>query len=604
MNPRLAKYTWFTLLYMLAVVAWGGFTRASFSGDGCGEHWPLCDGQVLPVLASTERLIEFSHRISSAIAGFMVIALVIWVRMTFARGTQARRAAHLTLFFTITEGLVGAFLVVFGLVADHDSISRTISMSVHMVNTFFLLGSLTMTGLFVTGLQTVRWRGQGAVGWGLMVAFGSVMLLAISGACSALGHMLKPTENVVGTALEAGAHYLVRLQVLHPLIATSVGLYLILVAGMLNHLRPDSLVRRSILWMMSLYGVQVVVGVASIFLKAPVAMQVVHLVLADVFWILLVAVSAYSLRDGVERVEIASEQAAPASVRSTGRALVKQYVALTKPRVISLLLFTTLTAMFMAARGWPGGWLLLAVALGGYMSAGAANAINMVIDRDIDGTMKRTARRPTVTQDIPSRHALAFAGILACVSFGLLWGAANLLAAVLALAGLVFYVVVYTLMLKRRTWHNIVIGGAAGAFPPLVGWAAVTNDLPILAWFLFALVFVWTPVHFWALALLIKDDYAQAGVPMLPVVRGERATVVQILAYAVLTVAVSVLPLFHRAGAVYIGTAILLNVVLMLRCMQLYRQIDRPHAVSLYKYSMLYLAVLFLMFAVDRAVTG
>src|SRR5205823_2781751 len=214
----------------------------------------------------------------------------------------------------------------------------------------------------------------------------------------------------------------------------------------------------------------------------------------------------------------------------------------------------------------------LAVALGFYMAAGAANAINMVLERDLDLRMGRTARRPTVTQTIPPRQALQFALWLMVGSFGLLWSAANLLCAVLALSGLAFYVVVYTLLLKRRTWSNIVIGGAAGAFPPLVGWAAVTGDLSPLAWCLFGIIFLWTPVHFWALAILIKDDYARAGVPMLPVVRGERATVAQIAVYAVLTVAISSLPLLLQGrngqaavGWVYLIASPLLNAVLLLR---------------------------------------
>jgi heme o synthase len=221
--------------------------------------------------------------------------------------------------------------------------------------------------------------------------------------------------------------------------------------------------------------------------------------------------------------------------------------------------------------------------------------------------MARTAKRPTVTRKIPPPIALGFALSLMVGSFALLWGAANLLTALLALVGLVFYVVIYTLWLKRRTWSNIVIGGAAGAFPPLVGWAAVTGDLGPLAWCLFGIIFLWTPVHFWALALLMKDDYAKAGVPMLPVVRGDRVTVIQIGFYTLLTVAISILPLLlHEAngraavGPFYLGVAALLNAVLMLRSLQLYRQPDRPHARSLFHYSMLYLALLFLAMAVDR----
>lgn len=250
----------------------------------------------------------------------------------------------------------------------------------------------------------------------------------------------------------------------------------------------------------------------------------------------------------------------------------------------------------------------MACMVGGYMAAGAANAINMVVDRDIDGSMKRTSKRPTVTQTISSTNALLFAFGLAALSFLVLWTGANLLAAMLSLAGLAFYVVVYTLMLKRRTWHNIVIGGAAGAFPPLVGWTAYTGQLTPLAWILFGIIFVWTPVHFWALALMIKDDYAKANVPMLPVVHGERATTIQIVLYAVVTAVVSVLPVFFPpqsgpyVAQTYLVVALLLNVLLLVRSVQLFLQTDRPHALKLYKFSMVYLAILFLVFAIDCAI--
>lgn len=287
------------------------------------------------------------------------------------------------------------------------------------------------------------------------------------------------------------------------------------------------------------------------------------------------------------------------------RATWKDYVALTKPRIISLLLFTTLAALFIAADSRHTVTLTLfwAVAVGGYMAAGAANAINMVIDRDIDQRMERTAHRPTVTQNISVRDALLFAFVLAMGSFLLLWSAGGLLSALLAQAGLAFYVVIYTLLLKRRTAQNIVIGGAAGAFPPLVGYAAVTHTLTPFAWMLFAIIFFWTPVHFWALALLIKDDYAQANIPMLPVVRGDRVTVVQIAFYTLLTVVVTLLPFFqHAMSWIYLFAALLLNGGLISYCWQLYRTIERPQALHLFKYSMIYLALLFLMAAVDRAV--
>jgi len=290
------------------------------------------------------------------------------------------------------------------------------------------------------------------------------------------------------------------------------------------------------------------------------------------------------------------------SIANTERATWRDYFWLTKPRVISLLLFTTLAAMFIAAGGWPGLGLFLVVFVGGYMAAGSANVFNMVIDRDIDGRMKRTAQRPTVTHKISSRDATLFATVLMLLSFVLLWWGANLTTALLAMAGLGWYVLVYTLYMKRRFWSNIVIGGAAGAFPPLVGWAAVTGELSLFAWYLFLIIFFWTPLHFWALSLMIKDDYAAVGVPMLPVVRGERETAYQIGLYAILTTVITLVPvLMGELRWVYLLAALLLNGWLLLYSWRLYQTLERNWTLTLYKYSMLYLALLFVAMAIDRA---
>jgi protoheme IX farnesyltransferase len=290
------------------------------------------------------------------------------------------------------------------------------------------------------------------------------------------------------------------------------------------------------------------------------------------------------------------------------RATWRDFVTLTKPRVISLLLLTTVGAMFIAASGLPNLLALLGILVGGYMSAGAAGAYNMVYDRDIDVRMKRTARRPTVTAVISGRDALIFAAALTILSFVVIALTSNVLAALLSWAGIAFYVIVYTMWLKRNTWQNIVIGGAAGAIPPLVGWAAVTGELSLLAWCLFALVFMWTPVHFWALALMIKDDYRAVGIPMAPAVIGERATVLQMVMYAALTMLLTIIPFVLDAfGPMYFVAALLLNLVLALRVLRLFLRVqsgepvDRGSALPLYKYSMLYLALLFLVMALDRA---
>lgn len=289
------------------------------------------------------------------------------------------------------------------------------------------------------------------------------------------------------------------------------------------------------------------------------------------------------------------------------RATWRDYLILTKPKVISLLLLTTVGAMFIAEGGFPGWVPLIGILVGGFMSAGAAGVYNMVYDRDIDVRMKRTAKRPMVTQVVSTRHALLFGVALTLASFLIITVTTNVTAALLSWAGIAFYVLIYTMWLKRSTWQNIVIGGAAGAIPPLVGWAAVTGNLSLMAWLLFGVVFVWTPVHFWALALMVKDQYASVGVPMAPSVIGERATVMQMVMYTVLTIVLTVLPFFmHEFSPAYFIAALALNVVLAVRVAALFRlaragaPIDRVAALPLYKYSMSYLALLFLAMAVDR----
>lgn len=611
-QSRFSGFVWGVLGYNLLVIAWGAFVRATGSGAGCGNHWPLCDGQVIPQAHTVQLVIEFTHRMMSGIAGLLVVALFVWARRLYPKGAQTRKAADCALFFMVTEALLGAALVKFHWVVLDASPQRVIAMSLHLINTFVFVGSLAVTAILSAGSPPIRLKGQGAVLWGLALAVCGLLALGVSGAVTALGDTLFPVHSLMEGLkqdLTPTAHFLIRLRLFHPLIAMSVGLYLILIAGLMAHLRPSPRVKQWGRAIGGLFLLEIGLGLVNVWLLAPIWMQLIHLLVADLNWVALILLSVSALGEGVPQAELAADANLATSIpdlAALGPATWKDYLALTKPKVISLLLFTTLTAMVIAKGGWPGTFLFLAVAVGGYMAAGAANAINMVIDRDIDGCMKRTASRPTVTQKIPSRNALFFAMALAVGAFGLLWAAANMLSAMLALAGLVFYVIIYTLMLKRRTWHNIVIGGAAGAFPPLVGWAAVTGDLSPLAWSLFAIIFVWTPVHFWALALMIKDDYASVGVPMLPVVRGDRVTVIQIGLYAILTAIISILPLFLSAGvhSMYLVTAIILNIFLLARSLQLYQRPDRPHALTLYKYSMVYLALLFLMMAVDRAVMG
>jgi heme o synthase len=274
------------------------------------------------------------------------------------------------------------------------------------------------------------------------------------------------------------------------------------------------------------------------------------------------------------------------------RQVVTDYFTLTKPRVQTLLLFTTVTTMLVA--GSPSVKLVLLTCLGGYLSAGGAGAVNHAYDRDIDARMTRTAGRPVPAGRVSARAATIFGFVLAALSIVVLGLWVNPLAAALSLCGFVGYTLVYTVWLKRRTPQNIVIGGAAGAIPPLVGWAAATGGLDGMAVYLFAIVFFWTPPHFWALSLLMKGDYERVGVPMLPVVRGEAETRRQILLYAVLLYAVTQLPFCAGGlGAIYLVASLVLGGLFIGGAWQLSRRADRRSALRLYLFSLLYLALLF-----------
>jgi heme o synthase len=279
----------------------------------------------------------------------------------------------------------------------------------------------------------------------------------------------------------------------------------------------------------------------------------------------------------------------------------RDYVTLTKPRIMSLLLVTGFCGMIAGARGWPGTERAAFATVGLALACGGASALNHVLDRDIDPLMgERTKRRPVASGRVAPSRALEFGLALSALSFVLLAGTVNLLTAVLALVGNLFYVLVYTRWLKRTTSQNIVIGGAAGAVPPLVGWAAATGHLGIAAWILFAIVFVWTPPHFWALALLIKDNYANAKVPMLPVVRGERETARQIVLYSIVLLGVTLLPwAAGGAGPIYVVAALALGAVFVGLAERLRRDTTPRRAALLFHYSLLYLALLFAALALD-----
>jgi len=278
----------------------------------------------------------------------------------------------------------------------------------------------------------------------------------------------------------------------------------------------------------------------------------------------------------------------------------RDYVALTKPRIMSLLLLTAAAGMFAGARGVPDLGKLAALLAGGALASGGASALNHLLDRDVDALLgERTADRPVVAGRIAPRQALAFGLALSALALALLASAVNVLAALLAAAGTLGYVLVYTRWLKRSTPQNIVIGGAAGAMPPLVGWAAATGGLSAPALLLFGIVFLWTPPHFWALALLLRREYAAAGIPMLPVVRGERATARWILRYTLVLGAVSVTPVLWLGAGLYLGAAVVLGACFIGLAVALRRAVTPDRAARLFHFSLLYLTLLFAALAID-----
>lgn len=287
--------------------------------------------------------------------------------------------------------------------------------------------------------------------------------------------------------------------------------------------------------------------------------------------------------------------------RTTVGQLARDYFTLTKPSIMLLLLITTVPAMVLANQGWPGWWLVTATLIGGVLAAGGAGAVNMYIDRDIDAIMRRTRNRPIPSGRVPARHAAIYGVILGLACGPWMWFTVNPVAAVLALAAFVFYVVVYSVYLKRRTVHNTVLGGVAGALPPLIGWSAITGSLNIEGLLLFLIVFYWQPPHFWALALGLADDYRAAGIPMLPVIHGERATKQQIVLYSVLTLAVTLIfGAVERMHAIYFAAAILGGIGFVIAAIRIYRGTGIEGTRGMFRYSTLYLAVLFAAMVIDR----
>jgi protoheme IX farnesyltransferase len=439
--------------------------------------------------------------------------------------------------------------------------------------------------------------------YGLMLSGSYVVGSGASLACT--------SWPLCGVAPEWAVHFhLNDVNMFHRYVATFVGLVLIwtlISAWRRRNVAPDQA------WIAVVAGVlfiaQATVGALIVLWQKPTYIAILHLALATAVWgclVLLAALAARQLRAKPEHVEGEAEWPAkrdPMPQKEVGRIrqTISSYVNLIKPHVTVLLLGTTAASMTIAKGALPPPGLVVATLLGGAMAAGSANCLNCYLDRDIDQIMGRTQRRSLPAGRVQPQQALIFGIVLGIGSFIILTTFVNLLSAALALAAILFYIFVYTLGLKRTSAQNIVIGGAAGAVPVLVGWAAVTNTITLPAIWLFAIIFYWTPPHFWALSLLIQKDYEKAHIPMLPVVMGEHETRKQIFLYSLLLLAVTlVLFAMHAMGYIYLVAALLLGGILVYMSIRLLRDQTKSWARTLFWYSNCYLAAIFAVMVIDR----
>jgi heme o synthase len=601
------------------LIVLGGVVRITGSGMGCGEHWPLCDGHWFPPL-DLPTLIEISHRWVAALVTVSVAALA-WIGWRHHRNDRSLRApATLALVLLIIQVLLGPVIVKLDL--------PPAVVVVHLLNAMVLLGVLVVAALRAgpagagprpapagpaPAEPTASGRGYLATTTGRLAtftaAFGFVVILfgALTANLDAgvycLGFPLCEGAGIAPPASSQGT-----IQWVHRILAFGFVALLLLTTSRMSRVANASArpLRRTAWLALALALTQVAVAASMVLALFPPVLRVLHLLVGTLLWLTLVVLVFRLGRTPLEEPELAI---APAAVGDAiapvegAPTILADLVTLTKPRIISLLLLTTVAPMFITDRGAPSAALVFWVMLGGYLMAGGANTVNMWFDRDIDRLMARTRLRPVPAGRIPAWAALAFGVGLGVVAFLLFWYLVNPLSAGLALAGYLFYIFIYTIWLKRISPQNIVIGGAAGAFPPLVGWTAVTGHLDLAAIYLFAIIFFWTPPHFWALALVKRQDYAKAGIPMMPVVQGERYTKVQMLIYTLLLIPLTVMPsVFGAMGLFYAVAALLLGGRLLWYCIRLLREPElTPTAWKMYKYSLLYLALLFVAMGMDRA---
>ena len=587
----------------IGLVVIGVIVRATDSGMGCPD-WPLCYGQIIPPTTDSGDVIaykawlEWIHRAIAAMIGLIVLAVVALALRNLKDRRSLQGASIALLALVLFQAWLGRQTVL----ESNSGASVTAHLASAMAFVGLQVWVLARSGYAET-LGGIR-RASGSV-VAPIVAAGAIYALLLFGS-NVTGTdtgLLYPDWPLMGGTLFPPITELSTPMILHRYATAIVALILISALWIVRREKGSpARVRQLLTYAAAVFAVQCVIGAVQIFTKLAPWTQTLHVALATVIWILTVGAASIALLEG--RVAGGSSPGGPKRSELTLRETIFAYVALTKPRIVELLLITTVPAMLLAAHGFPPLTLIAATLIGGTLSAASANVFNCIIDADIDAKMARTAARPLVTGRISIGAALLFASILGVASFLFLAFTTTMMAAFVSLLAIAFYVLIYTLILKRSTPQNIVIGGAAGALPPVIGWAAVTGDISLVPILLFALVFYWTPPHFWALALRIGPDYAAAGVPMLPVTAGPAETARQIWLYTILLVVMSLM-LWAVAGMglVYLGAAIVGGGIFLLRAWRLRSDVLGDGllrgATRLYRYSISYLTLIFAAIAID-----
>jgi len=595
-----------TTVSTLLLIAWGGVVRATGSGDGCPD-WPRCFGAWIPRL-EYHTVIEYLHRFLAFVSAALSIVLAGIGAWSLTRGRGARERAVPRLPAWLAVALAPLFVVQAAIggwiIATHEDPGVV---TLHFAVAFVVLAVAVTITVLAFRTQPGGQRGYARLAIVTAAATYSLLLVGTYVRAEGAGLAFRDWPLMSGRLLPdlsqpgAGPMFAHRLLAI---LVTSLVAWCVVRARTMRP-RSPALVRTSTAALI-LLAVQIAVGGLNVVTELATWARAAHVAVSALIWATVVALAALARREPpAELVRPAElEDAAPEDTAQRGLGdTVRAYAALTKPRIIVLLLITTVPPMMLAVGGFPNAWVVLATLLGGTMAAGAANACNMYLDRDIDEVMRRTRRRPIPRHALQPDAALRFGFGLAAVSFAFLALTVNVLAATLSLAAIAFYVFVYTMWLKRSTDQNIVIGGAAGAVPVLVGWAAVTGGIAWPAIVLFVVVFLWTPPHFWALATRMRDDYAAASVPMLPVVRGEDEARRQIFLYSlVLFAATLVLVPVASMGPIYLGTAVVLGGSFVFRALRLWREPSEARAWALFKFSVIYLGALFAAIAIDALV--